>query len=206
MTPEDAPDREVALAEFNALRAEIISRITTQAALMTLVVTAIGLVAGFVIKAGDGKGPGDVRLLLILPFLVAGAGIYSSNQDHGIRLAGAYIRDVLWPAMAPPQGSFLSWERVMSDFRRSGGHRDKSVYLAFEFLAGIPGILIYGLGSIVPLFLVAFDGKAFDRIEYAVVWGIGAVLIAIYVMLAWSTRRLDKPLGQLLKTPGLPVE
>ena len=61
----------MAVAEFTALRNEIVARTTIQGTLITLVVTAVGVVAGFVIKDN-----GNVRLLLILPFVVSAAGIH----------------------------------------------------------------------------------------------------------------------------------
>src|SRR4051794_13710569 len=72
---------QVALAEFNALRSELDDHASAQNSLIALVVTAIGIVAGFVIK-----DHGDLRLLLILPVLVAAAGIHHAEQDRSINL------------------------------------------------------------------------------------------------------------------------
>jgi hypothetical protein len=52
----------VAIAEYNALRAEIVSYITAQAALVGLALTAVGVIVGFAVKEGA-----DERILLAIP-------------------------------------------------------------------------------------------------------------------------------------------
>jgi len=190
------------LPRFAALRTEIVSRMNTQAALMTLVVGAVGVVTGFVIKGGEGKGGGDIRLLLILPFLVAAAGIYSSTQDHGIRLAGAFIRDVIWPSLSTATPAPPSWEHVMKDFRDRRKHKRRVLHLAYEFLAGAPGVLIFGLGSLVPLAAVGWKGDLDGAGEWSI-WVLGLIFVVSYAAVAYSTRVLDQPLDQLLTTPGV---
>ena len=199
----DDQRRQAALAEFNALRAEIVARTTSQGTLITLVVTAIGLVAGFVIK-----DEGDVRLLLILPFLVAAAGIHSSAQDRTIALIGAYIRDRLWPFLAeggPGAGRgapLPSWESVVTDSRNPDQHRNRGIYVSSLLLGGIPGILIFGAGSVVPLAVLAGTEDALDSLIYAVVWALGAALTLLYGYLALQAPALNRRIDQTLKEKG----
>lgn len=74
------------LAEFSAMRAEKVSYLTGQAAIVALGITALGVVAGFAVKDGHD------RLLLVVPPLVMlvvlgyAAGSYRSNA------IGNYIR------------------------------------------------------------------------------------------------------------------
>lgn len=53
---------DVAVAEFNALRAEIVARMTKQAALLGVSLTALGVIAGLAYQDA-----GDERLLLGIP-------------------------------------------------------------------------------------------------------------------------------------------
>jgi hypothetical protein len=187
---------DVALAEFNALRAELLAHANVQASLIALVVTAIGIVGGLVVKED-----GDPRLLLILPYLVAAAGIESSNRARTIALIGAYIRDKLWPHLEKQTpGSLPSWEARISDFRGLSNHRKPfRIYVPYLLLAGLPSFLIYVCGSVGPLIILA-GLETLDGLR-GVWWG-GAVLTAVYVVLAASVWPLNKPIEQILKRPG----
>lgn len=101
--PERAVD--VMLAEFNAMRAEKVSYLTGQAAIVTLGITALGVVTGFAVKDGHD------RLLLADPPLVMlvvlgyAAGSYRSNA------IGNYLRDELWKRLETKVGDLPSWQR-----------------------------------------------------------------------------------------------
>jgi hypothetical protein len=64
--PSDRRALDVAIAEFNALRSEILSTATAQAALVGIGITALGIIVGFVVQKG-----GDRRLLLAVPAVAA---------------------------------------------------------------------------------------------------------------------------------------
>jgi hypothetical protein len=206
---------QVALAEFNALRSELDTHVGTQEKLIALVVTAIGIVAGLVIREG-----GDPRLLLILPFLVSAAGIHYAEQTRGIALIGSYIRDALWPyvriqlAEASTRSQPLpSWEDVVSDFRMEDRHRSGRVYRSYLLSSAVPGAMIFMLGSVVPLVVLHFvtttngDGRAehvigsnlLDWNVYRAIWWLGVILTVVYVAIALSARSLGKPLWDILK-------
>jgi hypothetical protein len=95
---------EVMLAEFNAMRAEKVSYLTGQAAIVALGITALGVVASFAVKDGHD------RLLLVVPPLVMlvvlgyAAGSYRSNE------IGNYIRDELWAELEKKVGALPSWQ------------------------------------------------------------------------------------------------
>jgi hypothetical protein len=197
---------QIALAEFNALRGEIISHSTTQAGLIALAVTAIGLVGGFVIKED-----GDPRLLLILPFLVSAAGIHSAEQGRGIALMGTYIRDSLWPYLDRIHGedglvgeAMPSWEQTVTDFRDRKKHKGRWTHPSFLLLSGLPGTLIFFFGSAVPLVVVNFLddanlGGLFSWDVYRVVWWLGTALLAVHAVLAASALSLGNPLWETLE-------
>jgi hypothetical protein len=198
---------QIALAEFNALRSEIISHSTTQAGLIVLAVTAIGLVGGFVIK-----DDGDPKLLLILPFLVSAAGIHSAEQGRGIALMGTYIRDLLWPylnriyrADGLAGEEMPSWEQTVTDFRNRRNHTRRWTHPSFLLLSGLPGTLIFFFGSLVPLVVVNFVndadmGKLFPPDIYRVVWWLAVVLLVAHAALALTALSLGRPLWRPLRT------
>jgi hypothetical protein len=90
-----ARDIDVGLAEFNALRAEIISRTTAQNALVGIGLTAVGVIYGLALKkAGD-----DKSLLLAVPPLAALASLLHASETYQVGRIGDYIRET---AVASP--------------------------------------------------------------------------------------------------------
>jgi hypothetical protein len=108
LTDPPIPERgvDVALAEFNALRAEIVSNITAQAALVGLGLTALGVIAGFVAKEG-----GDERLLLGIPPLAMLVALLHAAWSYRSASIGNYIANTLWPYLETQVGELPSWER-----------------------------------------------------------------------------------------------
>jgi hypothetical protein len=105
----------VALAEFQALRAEMVSRTSSQATLIGVGFTAMGVIVGFTVKDG-----GDVRLLLALPLVALVVNLLWSIESRRVTLSGAYIRESLWPRLERWVGRELpSWEADV-DTRRRG--------------------------------------------------------------------------------------
>jgi hypothetical protein len=76
----------VLIAEFNALRAEILFRATTQATLLAVNITAIGVVAGYVFAK-----QADAITLLIIPILSPTLGMLWIDHDINIRSIGRFI-------------------------------------------------------------------------------------------------------------------
>jgi hypothetical protein len=199
---------QVALAEFNALRGEIDAHSKTQDNLIVLVVTAIGVVAGLVIK-----DEGDPRLLLILPILVGAAGIRYLEQTRAIKLIGSYIREKLWlylrAQLAEPVTSPVpmpSWEEVVSASRDPARYVDKRVYRGYQLSAGVPFAIFFVLGNIVPVLVLPFvkfhgNERVLDRPIYWGVWALGVVLAAMYVEIYRSTRALSAELTTTFVEP-----
>lgn len=105
----------IALAEYNALRAEIISHITAQTAVITVGVTALGLIAGFVVKEGA-----DDHLLLVVPPLSMFVILLHTAENYRIWRLGDYIRDYLWPFLQNQAGGLPpSWEAEVRKYRSS---------------------------------------------------------------------------------------
>jgi hypothetical protein len=99
----DAPDRrepdqkalrELHLAEFSALRAEIGARSGVQHQLMALNITALAAIGGFVIS-----DKADPLLLLMLPLVSCALGVIWHDHARNIENIGSYIKDELGPAL-----------------------------------------------------------------------------------------------------------
>lgn len=106
----------IALAEFNALRAEILNHITAQSAAIGLGVTALGIVVGFVAKEGA-----DAHLLLIVPPLSMFVILLHTAESYRVWRLGDYIRDQLWPFLEEQAGELPSWEAESVRYRLSKG-------------------------------------------------------------------------------------
>jgi hypothetical protein len=106
--------RDVALAEFNALRAEINNRMTTTAALVGVGLTALGVIVSLVVKED-----GDERLLLTVPPLAIAVNFLWAVENRQVGLIGRYIRTRLWPYLREGDDRLPSWEEDCAE-RRHG--------------------------------------------------------------------------------------
>lgn len=95
------------LAEFAALRAEIVARISAQVTIIGLGVTGLGLILGFVIRDN-----GDQRLLLAIPPLSAMVAVLHAAESYRVKTLGNYIRDNLWPNPEGQVGAIPGWESL----------------------------------------------------------------------------------------------
>jgi len=113
LSPPAKTGVDVALAEFNALRAELIQLGTAQAAFVGISLTALGVILG----SGLNKD-GDENLLLIVPPM--GIVVILVYFGFGYRAwsIGDYIRTKLWPYLAEQVGPIHSWEDYVNAERR----------------------------------------------------------------------------------------
>ncbi len=151
---------EVMLAEFNAMRAEKVSYLTGQAAIVALGITALGVVASFAVKDGHD------RLLLVVPPLVMlvvlghTAGSYRSNE------IGNYIRDELWGELEGKVGALPSWQRWIAR------ERLKPIAIFKVLFLDLPPAALFIAASVYALCTVS------DR-EF--LWCAGVVMTAVSV-------------------------
>ena len=86
--------------------------------------------------------------------------------------------------------------------------RKQNRYWSSLMLAGVPGTLIFGCGSVVPLIILqSADGALpglFDIDIYRAVWWLGVALTVIYALLAMSAQGLGRPLSETLTGHGRP--
>lgn len=168
------PERviDVAIAEFNALRAEIVSHVTAQAALVGLALTAAGVIVGFTVKEGA-----DQRLLLIIPPLTLLVVLLHTAETFRAALIGRYIATELWPDLEGQVGKLRSWEANVIDRRRQPIHR----LLPEMFLLEFPTIALFILASGYALVQIGSGGA---------LWWIdcGALALAIVTPLGFARR------------------
>jgi hypothetical protein len=159
---------DVLLAEFNALRAEIVARTSSQAALVGIGLTAVGVIVGFVVNDG-----GDKQLLLALPPLAALVNLLWSIENRRVTLAGAYIRRTLWREVCRLTGVASSWEAEVHQ-------RRKGLSAVFSILAEGTLVLVFA-GSAVAGIAVASD-EVHGELETAewVLAGAAAVLPIVF--------------------------
>ncbi len=76
---------DVALAEFQALRNEIISHITTQAAVVGLGLTALGVIFGVVVNNGEERLLLAVPPIALLVVMLHMAETFRCREDRDLR-------------------------------------------------------------------------------------------------------------------------
>lgn len=180
VTCKPSPDRaiDVGLAEFETLRAEIVSHLNAQAAVVGLGLTGLGVIIGFSVKEG-----GNERLLLAVPPLTLLVVLLHSASSYRLALIGSYIRKELWPYLKERVGDkrLPSWEGRVGERQRSW--RSIPLSLVVDF----PAMAIFILGSIVALLRVG-GCEVFVVVGWASV--VGAIVLPSLVGLkAWALAR-----------------
>lgn len=162
------------LTQFTALRAEIQNRSTAQASMVTLNITAIGLIAGFFFAQHA-----DARVLFVIPVLSSILGLV--YVDHAINIGniGRFIQTRIMPELARSGGAtqLPDYEVFVREFERRGGFR--------LFLFGIPILFMFGvvpLGALVLPFML--NGYNAADLTFLGAAGLGGILLLLF-MIAW---------------------
>ena len=164
---------EAALAEFQALRVEIISNLNSQAALVGLALTAVGVIVGLTVKEGAGE-----RLLLAIPPLTLFMVLLHIGSSYRLSLIGRYIENDLWPYIAEQVGDTAglpSWEAKTAARQFSWEALPVAVFL------NSPAMAILIVVSIVALIQV--DGPEF--FSWAGWFSVVAAIVASMVVGYW---------------------
>lgn len=153
------PSDTVRLGEFSALRAEIQQRTSFQHALVTLNLTAVATITGFVAAQKASQ-----QLLLILPVVSPALGLLWLDHNRTIAVIAAYVRDDLWKWKP-------SWEKRMSEYREG------SQSWSLSFWA--PVLLIFFAVSVAALVIAFPKGEAATS---WVLWLAGVALSSMYLV------------------------
>jgi hypothetical protein len=140
----DNQDRRLsaALAEFDALRTELVERIQIQQVLLGLTITALGALLSVALSTKSSH----TRLLLVAPFITSALGFAHSDQSRRINLLGAYIRHELWTEVEKLSGGPIpSWEATFSrTFHTPFQSFLSSFYIVALFVLAPLATVLYG--------------------------------------------------------------
>jgi hypothetical protein len=179
------------LAEFAALRAEIIQRMSMQWNMFALQLTAAGVVFSFALS-----NPSHTGFLLILPVVTyALTGRYVS-QFLGTQKVGTYIREVL-EVKAKGQLHWEEWNRAQPAMART------LTWLNPLFLA-FPGVSLIALVWVAPYIWASHSASVGKRVLMVIIWFIGIVITALSFQLInrIASKHWDRTLQQRLTKPG----
>lgn len=155
---------DVALAEYDALRAEILAVEQFEQRVFAGALTIIAAVGSFALAGKDGR----LELLMVLPVVLSGLVLLQAHCIQQISQLGDYIRDHLWarlPTDAPSECP--SWEHFIDVSRR----RSKLRYLVGGLLARA---LIFGVPSIASIVITGHQWNT----KLAPLWW-GDVLVVV---------------------------
>lgn len=164
---------EAAIAEFNALRAEILSHLTAQTAVVGLGVTALGIIVGFVVKEGA-----DDRLLLVVPPLGMFVILLHVAESYRMTMLGDYIRNELWPFLQKDAEGLPSWEGRVAQYRSS-----KSVFVKTVVIDS-PAIVLFLAASASALIWVWRPGE----VLWWAGWAMTAIALVVPIAIGLSSR------------------
>lgn len=168
--------QEGALAEFTALRSEILARQGYQSTIFSLQVTAIGGIFGFALS-----DPKRTLIPVVIPFLsyVLSSRFFAAGTASA--RIGRYIRDELNQRVS----GGLGWEAWYRDKHITG----RRLHMALDpLMALFPGASIFALIWTIRPVVSAFDHTT-TAIPLAAGWLIGAALTVSSVAQTWIYRR-----------------
>lgn len=167
---------DAVLAEYAALRAELLQNLGAQSTLINLNMTAIAGIGGIVITQRA-----DIRLLLMLPVISGALGLLANSEARDVTVIEQYIRDHQASLLAQYVGDqrLFQYERYLQD------NRGKLRPILFSVVVGLvfPGISLGALYLVWPFLRSPLDWTA---------WGLGMVLLALNAV-AWVALWIARP-------------
>jgi hypothetical protein len=133
-----AGDRTLLLAEYSALRTEILKWMEIQSQVITLAIIALGTILTVGLQSQVKNG----SLMLTYPPLAMFLSIVWFHTDYRIRQTGMYIKVQIESQVG---ANNLNWEHYMDSYRHSGKDKlysltSKAIFVGTEFLAIIVGV------------------------------------------------------------------
>ncbi|GAB4061030.1 hypothetical protein [Catellatospora paridis] len=167
---------DAVLAEYAALRAELLQKLGAQSTIMNLNMTAIAGIGGIVITQRA-----DIRLLLMLPVISGALGLIAYGEARDVTVIARYIRDRQASLLAQYVGDqrLFQFEAYFQDNKG----RLRPILLSVVVGLVFPGISLASLYLVWPYLRSPLDWSA---------WGLGAVLLALNAVVwvaLWNRRR-----------------
>jgi hypothetical protein len=171
---------ELAIAEFNALRAEIVGHQSAQTTLVGATLATVGVVLGLVLTEKQTR----VELLLVVPLVASGLGLLYTNHSRSSSLIGAYIEDCLWPT------GMYSWEQYLRKYRSS-----LNPARLLEFMVGMAVFVFPSLGALIA---VRLEGVWDDQDLFeATFWcGVGLMVVHVALTVVVALQSIRQPANQ----------
>jgi hypothetical protein len=169
--------REVALAEFVALREEILARLSAQNTLVGVCLTAVGVIFGLALSQ---KGV-SLTVVLVVPPVVSGLAFFYLYNARAHVLMSIYLRTRLWPMLrtSEDEDPLVSWEGFMRGYRT--GERFESAWtrLRWMSLEPVAGATVFLFPSVFAL-IACGPGRALDTSALLLtVWIVEALMVAL---------------------------
>lgn len=190
MTDTKESALEASLAEFSALRDEILQRLSNQWTIYALQLTASGVVFSFSLSNRSRTG-----FLLIIPVMAyALLGQFVANH-YLIESIGFYIRWDLSPRvqkLSPRADSGFQWE----EWWKKRPPTSSAFPWIFTSPVVFPGISLIALGWVVPYILFTNNISTFDRCMLWAVWGVGLVVTtmsSLTIKRLWALKVFNPP-------------
>lgn len=179
-TPAGPQPHDVALAEFTALRAEVVARLGAQNTLVGLCFTAVGLIFGLALSQ-EGT---SITIVLVGPPIVSGLAFFYLYNARVHVLMSIYLREDLWPILdqgdANDQPS-PSWEGFMRRYRTGEAFNSNWKRLRWMSLEPMAASTVFVLPSLFAL--AACDpARALDTSALLLVAWITESLLVILVV------------------------
>lgn len=186
----DAPDpreahlkaqRELQLAEFGALRAEIGARSGVQHQLMALNITALAAIGGFVIS-----DKADPLLLLMLPLVACSLGVIWHDHARNIENIGSYIKDELGPSLLATVPHDPSGTSETAGLQYEERIDEDELRVSSRVLPlAVPVLILFGAFPAASAIIALVEMlRRHVSTEIWIVWLAGAGMIGLYVW-AW---------------------
>jgi hypothetical protein len=166
-------DQRLLLAEFAALRAEILQRQNMQWNIFALQLTAAGVVFSFALS-----NPAHTGFLLILPIITyALTGRYVGHSISTQRLA-TYIREIL----EVRTNGELHWET----WHRSQPNAVRSLTFLNPLFLAFPGVALIAIVWVAPYVWAGHSTSTGERVLIFIVWVVGIAITALSFQLIGS--------------------
>ena len=171
------------IAEYVALREEILARLNSQTTLVGICLTAVGVAFGLALS--DKGVPRQV--LLVVPPIVSGLGFFYAYNSRAMLLLGRYLRTELWPRLnSDPAGDgrAASWEHFLLGYRQGLRFSNWWTRLRWMSLEVVGAATVFLLPSMVAL--IAYTPRAAwsDAPALGAVWALDAFLVLIELVVA----------------------
>ncbi len=184
---------DIALAEYWRLKEEAQSRIAAQVTLVGFTLTAAAALSAVALSSGttgSGGAPHRLLLLLIVPLVVNGLGMFFIQHNVVRSRIGAYCRDELWPRL----GGKVGMEGFDAYLARTRTSRQRF----FVAVMVASNVAIFTTSDVLALLLVRKLAFATSSFTLAV-WTLDVVFsVLLIVAAAVSSAEFGQPLHAFL--------